>query len=79
MRGGRIALSWSVDASGLELVWRELNGPPARPPKRKGFGHTLLSASLSQIAGSSRLDFRPEGLVCELHIPEAALARARTR
>jgi len=55
----------------LELVWRELGGPPVQPPMRHGFGTTLLSRAIGrQHHGSVDLDWRPKGLVCRMTLPE---------
>jgi two-component sensor histidine kinase len=55
----------------LELVWREQDGPSVEPPTRHGFGTTLLSRAVRrQHHGSVDLDWRPEGLVCRMTLPE---------
>ncbi len=67
---GRLAVGWSVEAapvSRLHLVWRERGGPQVTPPKRRGFGSRLIERSLAtELAGSARIGFEPEGVVCEI-------------
>jgi PAS domain S-box-containing protein len=49
--GGAISVTWTVQgdaaAARLSFDWREQGGPPAKPPKRSGFGNTLIR----QVAG----------------------------
>jgi two-component sensor histidine kinase len=44
---GRVTLDWEVDANLLTLRWREIGGPPARPPAETGFGTRLIDMGLS--------------------------------
>ena len=73
--GGRISLRWRVAGGAepqLRLVWRESGGPPVRSPVTRGFGSALIERSLAyELNAVSRLDFRPEGLYCEIVIPFA--------
>ena len=74
---GRIEVQWSLARarSGtrlVEIVWRELGGPPVVPPARRGFGSRLLERGLTHDLGSTvKLDFRPEGLECHICLPVA--------
>ncbi|MGE0117816.1 MAG: PAS domain S-box protein [Dongiaceae bacterium] len=72
---GRLAVSWEVTAEGLTLRWSESGGPAVRsPPTRKGFGNTVLTASVAQqLDGRVALDWRPEGLRAALFVPSAQL------
>jgi PAS domain S-box-containing protein len=72
---GRVEVSWESDGSGgLELCWRETGGPPVQQPSRKGLGTTLLERALGgAIRGKTSLEWRADGLVCELTLPRAAL------
>jgi PAS domain S-box-containing protein len=68
---GRVAISWAVQSNGgkalgVELTWRELDGPPVVPPQRRGFGSRLLAASAQQIQGALDMEFAATGLVCRL-------------
>ena len=63
---GRIEIGWTVADDRLCLRWRERDGPPVRPPDRRGFGRTLLERGVAHdLGGEVTLDFRPDGLVCE--------------
>jgi two-component sensor histidine kinase len=49
--GGKIFVSWSVQGNATEpslrFAWKERGGPPAKPPKHRGFGSILLEKALS--------------------------------
>jgi len=73
---GRLDVTWDLAGETLTLRWREQGGPPVRPPERRGFGSTVLERSLAALPGGKTvLDWRPEGLICELSLkvqPEPA-------
>ena len=67
---GRVTISWNVNDTpeGPELMfeWREFGGPPVHPPKRTGFGTTLLEQALTkQLGGTMELKFDVAGFVCK--------------
>ena len=71
---GRIDLSWHFaptdQGDRLRIEWRERGGPPVRTPSRKGFGSRLLERGLAhELDGHVRLDYVPEGVVCEIDMP----------
>jgi len=64
---GAIALTWSRDENGkLLLRWTETGGPRVQKPERQGFGSRLIERTIGQLGGTTRFDWRPEGLVCEV-------------
>jgi two-component sensor histidine kinase len=71
---GRIEIAWAVrgDDGGrvLSFRWQERGGPPVVAPSRRGFGTTLLKATF----GDVRLDYAPEGLMCDIDLPLGNLA-----
>ncbi|MFJ4434036.1 HWE histidine kinase domain-containing protein [Pseudomonas sp. NPDC089395] len=69
--GGRLSVTWTVDAGGAcEIIWCERGGPTVRPPTRTGFGSVLIERSLPfDLGGSSNLEYRPEGLYGVFRIP----------
>jgi two-component sensor histidine kinase len=65
---GTIAVSWALEPDGksLKLTWQERGGPAITAPERRGFGLRLIEHGLGrELGGMVRLDFQPEGLVCE--------------
>jgi two-component sensor histidine kinase/CheY-like chemotaxis protein len=66
---GRIAVSWDVqrlgDEARLRIVWQETGGPRVNPPRRRGFGSTMIENALRADPGSeARLEFAPAGVRC---------------
>jgi hypothetical protein len=70
-----VGVSWDVSAEGLTLRWVECGGPiVSKPPTQKGFGNTVLSATIAQqLGGGVTLDWRPDGLRATLFVPSAHL------
>jgi two-component sensor histidine kinase len=68
---GRVRVEWSRETDGrLVLRWAELGGPPVKPPTRKDFGTHVMEAMIrGHEGGDVRLDWRAEGLACEIVIP----------
>jgi PAS domain S-box-containing protein len=76
--GGQVSISWNLahDVAGartMTLLWRETGGPPVAPPDgREGFGLRLIARSFGQDGdGLTRIEHRPEGLVCTVNVPLA--------
>jgi two-component sensor histidine kinase len=54
----------------LVLRWTEAGGPPVIPPTRKGFGTHMMEAMIrGHEGGDVRLNWHPDGLVCEIALP----------
>jgi PAS domain S-box-containing protein len=72
---GRLEVHWRINrneagADELALTWIEADGPPVSRPLRTGFGVRLLERTVrGDLGGSCELDFRPEGLRCEIVAP----------
>lgn len=67
---GRLHVSWRREAGRLCLSWRESGGPTVAPPRRRGFGRTLIETSVAyELKGEVSLRFLPEGVACDLAIP----------
>ena len=75
---GRVSVSWARLGPGpLILRWEERGGPTVVKPSRRGLGTTMLARALAgPLGGSSRVEWNPEGLVCELELPGEALEPA---
>lgn len=77
---GRVTVNWHVEDSELHLVWRERDGPPVVPPRRRGFGSRMIERALAaSTSGQSSMDYRPDGLVFRLRAPVEALVEAQSR
>ncbi|MDC7784459.1 HWE histidine kinase domain-containing protein [Rhodoplanes sp. TEM] len=70
---GRVDIAAGFGADGaLALRWRESGGPPVSPPKRRGFGSTVIERSIRHdLKGEASVDYAPTGLVARFVIPGA--------
>jgi PAS domain S-box-containing protein len=91
--GGRVRVEWRLEGGGdagdgparcLVIEWKEVGGPPVRPPARRGFGTEFLeSAAAYELGGLAETDYDPGGVCWRLRIPlesarEGEPERART-
>ncbi|ULB11986.1 PAS domain-containing protein [Cereibacter azotoformans] len=69
-REGRVTIRWTqLPDARLHLVWAEADGPHVVPPSRAGFGVRMIETVLAaEVAGTVKLDFRPEGVRCDIEI-----------
>jgi PAS domain S-box-containing protein len=77
---GRVAVEWRLapDDGGLEIFWRESQGPRVGEPPRRGFGSMVIEHNLSRALDAEvELAFRPEGLTCRVAVPAQQLLAAR--
>lgn len=67
---GSVRVEWLPTASGkLALRWTEKGGPSVKLPSRQGFGTRVIGQVVRvQLHGEMRLDWRPEGLICEIEV-----------
>ncbi len=71
---GRVTITWSTrevhHRRRLTLQWLEHDGPAVIPPKHRGFGSRLIEDGVAYgLAGESRLEFPPGGVICTIDIP----------
>jgi len=68
---GHVRVEWSHEQNGrLALRWTETGGPPVEPPRRRGFGSRVMENMVrGQLKGELRLDWRAQGLACEIVLP----------
>jgi len=65
---GHVWIAWSRTSVGrVVLSWTETGGPPVSRPARQGFGTRVMKNMIEvQLKGEMRLEWRQEGLACEL-------------
>jgi PAS domain S-box-containing protein len=66
---GRLEIAWTHDteSGALTLSWTETGGPPAQPPRRKGFGSRLIERGFKgELRGKATMRYLPSGLICEM-------------
>lgn len=75
---GRLQISWKItDTGACELYWREAGGPAVTPPRRRGFGSTLIDRSVPfDLGGESDVKYASKGLEARLLIPAKFVADA---
>jgi PAS domain S-box-containing protein len=75
---GRVSVSWTQGSGTAPAVitWRETGGPEVREPARRGLGMNLLARALASAPGGrTRIEWAPQGLVCELSLGAASAVR----
>ena len=76
---GKIRVIWHIDAKAggdqLVLEWAEANGPPVKPPSRRGLGLTLIERGVkSEMSGEVAIAFNTTGLHAILRAPVSSSA-----
>jgi two-component sensor histidine kinase len=66
---GKMSVEWSHTDGGVNLEWREREGPAVTTPSHRGFGTRLFLRALAQFGGKIDASFAPTGLVCTLSVP----------
>jgi two-component sensor histidine kinase len=70
---GAVNVAWRIDVAHnqLRIDWREADGPRvAAPPEKRGFGRFLLERALPfDLGGEVCLDFKVDGLRCDIAVP----------
>jgi len=71
---GRVSIQWGFlpawqGVRRLEIVWRELDGPLVHWPARRGFGMQMLDQGQLPGGGSTKLQFRNDGVECRIGLP----------
>lgn len=67
---GRVHVEWTRLTDKLLLTWTETGGPSVARPRHRGFGTRAMQRLISgQLHGDMRLDWRVEGLGCEIILP----------
>lgn len=67
---GCIRITWNVGGASLRLRWSEHGGPPATPPRRRGFGHAIIVQMVEHtLEAEVHLEYPSSGVVWELVAP----------
>jgi CheY-like chemotaxis protein len=78
---GRVEVQWrSLPDGGFELNWVERGGPHVAQPTHRGFGSTLLERVTGrELGGTTRMEFRPDGVRVQFIAGSSALATTPPR
>lgn len=77
---GYVKLTWSLadtDKGGREFTmrWREYDGPPVKPPRKRGFGTTIIQQMVANsVLGKASIKYLPSGFEWTLIAAEEALS-----
>jgi two-component sensor histidine kinase len=75
---GCVDVSWRRDDDTYTMGWVERNGPPVRPPERRGFGSTVVESMAKRaVGGEVELDYAPSGFEWHLSCPVANALEAK--
>lgn len=67
---GTVAVDWSADEDGLEVVWQESDGPRVNVDElQEGVGSTIIDRMLKTGEGQIEREWRPEGLRARITMP----------
>jgi PAS domain S-box-containing protein len=75
---GRLSVTWQVRTNGgcsLLLSWKESNGPKVSAPSAHGFGRMLIEQTMRAHGGEASIEYRTDGLTCEIKLPLPETAR----
>jgi two-component sensor histidine kinase len=73
---GHVSLTGHEDGRELVLVWQESGGPPVAPPKRPGFGQTILVHVAQALCTEVHCDYAPGGFCYRLRAELARISAA---
>jgi PAS domain S-box-containing protein len=69
---GRVDVAWGANGESFTMHWTESAGPPVCPPKRRGFGSTVIDVMAGRsLGGEVDLDYAPSGVTWRLTCPAA--------
>jgi PAS domain S-box-containing protein len=64
---GGVTIDWQLEDGQFSIGWIEHDGPRVRPPERRGFGSTIISAvAEASVGGEVKLDYASTGIVWRL-------------
>ena len=73
---GRVNITTKVNERGgtFHFKWSENGGPLVGEPSRRSFGIFLIEKGFAeQFSGSTRMRFKPSGVICEIDVPLIAI------
>ncbi len=70
-RHGKLDIALETVGDGdLRIVWRERDGPPVKPPTRRGFGSTIIEQSIPhELKGEADVRYKLGGLEADFVVP----------
>ncbi|MFN0262977.1 HWE histidine kinase domain-containing protein [Tepidamorphus sp. 3E244] len=70
-RSGMVEVDLTVrDDGALDIGWLEKNGPPVKPPERRGFGTTIIERAVPyELHGEASIDYATSGVTAKFVVP----------
>jgi two-component sensor histidine kinase len=65
---GRVSVAARSRGGRTTIEWREAGGPPVKPPKRRGYGTTMLRRLVEGAGGSLAIHYAPSGVTAEISV-----------
>jgi light-regulated signal transduction histidine kinase (bacteriophytochrome)/CheY-like chemotaxis protein len=74
---GTVHVGWTIDREGdLHIEWRERGGPAVQPPKRRGFGTTIITRSVPyDLGGRAEVRYPLTGVEADFCVPARHVAQ----
>lgn len=63
---GRVEIGWRRKGRAVQLEWREIGGPPVKPPTAQGFGTRLINSAFRGEAGETEITYDIAGVRCRI-------------
>jgi PAS domain S-box-containing protein len=64
---GSVIIDWRIDDGEFSIGWSERDGPRVKPPRRRGFGSTIISeVAQANIGGEVELTYESSGVIWRL-------------
>ncbi|WP_066557774.1 HWE histidine kinase domain-containing protein [Croceicoccus bisphenolivorans] len=78
---GTVDVEWRIEPNGdLAIDWRESGGPAVMPPKRRGFGTTVIENSIPhELGGEATTSYKTAGFEGHFRLPARYVASSRDR
>lgn len=76
-QSGTVEVQLTEDSSGGLLIdWAERGGPPVTPPKRRGFGTTIIEGSIPhELRGDAEVSYKVTGLEAHFRLPPTVISQ----
>jgi PAS domain S-box-containing protein len=76
---GSVTIDWRIDDDQFSIGWTEQRGPRVKPPKRRGFGSTIISSvAENNLGGEVELAFDASGVIWRLRCSQSKVLNAAT-
>jgi two-component system CheB/CheR fusion protein len=72
--GGKLSITWMVDAEGLALRWRETGDRPVTLSDGAGFGTVLVDTSSRQLGAAVKRTVEDHDFIIDIHLPPKVLS-----